>query len=81
MSVAGVTPRILRPEHPAPRPIAGLVDAFELQVDADLDGVEVTGITIDSSDGRATSSRRCRARTGTAPSSRPRRSSAVLSPS
>ncbi len=50
MSVAGVTPRILRPEHPAPRPLAGLVDAFDLRVEADLDGVEVTGITIDSSD-------------------------------
>ena len=50
MSVAGVTPRILRPEHPAPRPLTGLVDEFDLPVDADLDGVEVTGITIDSGD-------------------------------
>ncbi|WP_206446443.1 UDP-N-acetylmuramoyl-L-alanyl-D-glutamate--2,6-diaminopimelate ligase [Agrococcus sp. KRD186] len=50
MSVAGVTPRILRPEHPAPRPLAGLVDEFDLDVDADLVGLEVTGITNDSSD-------------------------------
>ena len=50
MSVAGVTPRILRPEHPAPRPLAGLVDEFDLDTDADLDGVEVSGITNDSSD-------------------------------
>ncbi|UOW00214.1 UDP-N-acetylmuramoyl-L-alanyl-D-glutamate--2,6-diaminopimelate ligase [Agrococcus sp. SCSIO52902] len=50
MSVAGVTPRILRPEHPAPRPLTGLVEAFELEERDDLDGVEVTGITIDSSD-------------------------------
>ena len=50
MSVAGVTPRILRPEHPAPRPLTGLVDEFDLQVEDDLDGVEVTGITNDSSD-------------------------------
>lgn len=48
--MAGVTPRILRPEHPAPRPLAGLAEAFALDVDADLDGVEVTGITNDSSD-------------------------------
>ncbi len=50
MAVAGVTPRILRPEHPAPRPLAGLVEAFGLRVDGDLDGVEVSGITNDSAD-------------------------------
>ncbi|WP_234946119.1 Mur ligase family protein [Agrococcus sp. Marseille-P2731] len=48
--MAGVTPRILRPEHPAPRPLAGLVDEFDLDIDIDLDGVEVSGITNDSSD-------------------------------
>nr|WP_241429236.1 UDP-N-acetylmuramoyl-L-alanyl-D-glutamate--2,6-diaminopimelate ligase [Agrococcus sp. ARC_14] len=40
----------MRPEHPAPRPLAGLIDEFELDVDAELDGVEVSGITNDSSD-------------------------------
>lgn len=50
MAVAGVTPRILRPEHPAPRPLAGLVEAFGLAVGDDVDGVEVSGITNDSSD-------------------------------
>lgn len=50
MAVAGVTPRILRPEHPAPRPLAGLAEAFGLAIGDDLDGVEVSGITNDSSD-------------------------------
>ncbi|WP_347753929.1 UDP-N-acetylmuramoyl-L-alanyl-D-glutamate--2,6-diaminopimelate ligase [Agrococcus sp. ProA11] len=48
--MAGVTPRILRPEHPAPRPLAGLVEEFGLDVGGDLDGIEVSGITNDSSD-------------------------------
>ncbi|WP_021011638.1 Mur ligase family protein [Agrococcus pavilionensis] len=50
MSVGPVAPRILRPEHPTPRPLTGLVEAFELTVEADLDGIEVTGVTLDSSD-------------------------------
>nr|WP_306232757.1 UDP-N-acetylmuramoyl-L-alanyl-D-glutamate--2,6-diaminopimelate ligase [Agrococcus sp. REN33] len=45
-----MTPRILRPEHPAPRPLNGLIDEFDLRVEADADGIEVTGITLDSSD-------------------------------
>jgi UDP-N-acetylmuramoyl-L-alanyl-D-glutamate--2,6-diaminopimelate ligase len=39
---------ILRPEHPAARPLATLVSDFGLDHQGSLDGVEVTGITLDS---------------------------------
>lgn len=39
---------ILRPEHPAARPLATLVSDFGLDHRGSLDGVEVTGITLDS---------------------------------
>lgn len=39
---------ILRPEHPVARPLATLVSEFGLQSRGSLDGVEVTGITLDS---------------------------------
>lgn len=50
--VEGVVPPILRPEHPTPRPLGALVDAFELEVHGDPDGVEVSGITNASHDVR-----------------------------
>lgn len=43
-------PPILRPEHPTPRPLAGLVQEFGLEYRGDLDGVEVTGVTLSTND-------------------------------
>ena len=43
-------PPILRPEHPTPRPLAWLVQEFELEYRGDLDGVEVTGVTLSTND-------------------------------
>ena len=37
---------ILRPEHPVARPLATLVDEFDLESVGSLDGVEVSGITL-----------------------------------
>lgn len=39
---------ILRPEHPLARPLSTLVDEFGLDSRGSLDGVEITGITLDS---------------------------------
>ncbi len=39
---------ILRPEHPLARPLSTLVDEFGLDSRGALDGVEITGITLDS---------------------------------
>ncbi|MFZ7087762.1 Mur ligase family protein [Curtobacterium sp. RRHDQ10] len=39
-------PPVLRPEHPAPRPLAELVNAFGLRVAGSVDGVDVTGVTL-----------------------------------
>ncbi|MEO8261708.1 MAG: UDP-N-acetylmuramoyl-L-alanyl-D-glutamate--2,6-diaminopimelate ligase [Pseudolysinimonas sp.] len=39
-------PPVLRPEHPAPRALARLVQEFGLEHRGDLDGVEVTGVTV-----------------------------------
>lgn len=39
---------ILRPEHPPARPLTALVDDFGLDSRGALDGVEITGITLDS---------------------------------
>ncbi|QNO36504.1 UDP-N-acetylmuramoyl-L-alanyl-D-glutamate--2,6-diaminopimelate ligase [Protaetiibacter sp. SSC-01] len=43
-------PPILRPEHPTPRPLATLVQEFGLEYRGDLDGVEVTGVTLATGD-------------------------------
>ena len=43
-------PPILRPEHPTPRPLAWLVQEFGLEARGDLDGVEVTGVTLSTND-------------------------------
>lgn len=43
-------PPILRPEHPTPRPLAGLVQEFGLEHRGDLDAVEVTGVTLSTMD-------------------------------
>ena len=39
-------PPVLRPEHPAPRSLVRLVQEFGLEHRGDLDGVEVTGVTV-----------------------------------
>lgn len=52
MTNEGVIPTILRPEHPAPRPLSALVDEFSLDPTGDPDGIEATGITNVSDDVR-----------------------------
>lgn len=43
-------PPVLRPEHPAARPLAALAEEFDLPVRGSLDGVEVTGVTLSTAD-------------------------------
>ncbi|MES2169326.1 MAG: UDP-N-acetylmuramoyl-L-alanyl-D-glutamate--2,6-diaminopimelate ligase [Actinomycetota bacterium] len=43
-------PPVLRPEHPLARPLAGLVSEFGLESVGSLDGVEVTGVTLRSTE-------------------------------
>ncbi len=44
------TPPILRPEHPQARALAGLVDEFALEVVGSIDGLEISGVTLTTSD-------------------------------
>ena len=43
-------PPVLRPEHPLARPLAGLVSEFGLHSVGPLDGVEITGVTLRSTE-------------------------------
>jgi UDP-N-acetylmuramoyl-L-alanyl-D-glutamate--2,6-diaminopimelate ligase len=43
-------PPVLRPEHPLARPLAGLVSEFGLDSRGSLDGVEITGVTLRSTE-------------------------------
>ena len=43
-----LAPSALRPQHPVPRSLSGLVDEFELYVHGDVDGLEVTGVSLSS---------------------------------
>lgn len=43
-------PPVLRPEHPSARSLAGLVKDFGLDSVGSLDGVEVTGVTLSTTD-------------------------------
>lgn len=43
-------PPVLRPEHPLARPLAGLVSDFGLDSVGSLDGVEITGVTLRSTE-------------------------------
>ena len=43
-------PPVLRPEHPAARPLAELVNAFGLSTVGSVDGIEVTGVTLSAAD-------------------------------
>ncbi|MDX2026661.1 UDP-N-acetylmuramoyl-L-alanyl-D-glutamate--2,6-diaminopimelate ligase [Microcella sp.] len=44
---------MLRPEHPEPRPLSGLVAEFSLEVRGEIEGIELTGITLSTGDLRA----------------------------
>jgi len=43
-------PPVLRPEHPEPRLLSALVEAFSLQHSGSIDGVTVTGVTLSTGD-------------------------------
>ncbi|HEX4400895.1 MAG TPA: UDP-N-acetylmuramoyl-L-alanyl-D-glutamate--2,6-diaminopimelate ligase [Galbitalea sp.] len=43
-------PPVLRPEHPQARPLAGLVAEFGLTAEGSTDGVELSGVTLSTSD-------------------------------
>src|SRR5690606_34976446 len=43
-------PPVLRPEHPTPRSLARLVQEFDLEYRGELDGLEVTGVTLSTGD-------------------------------
>ena len=43
-------PPVLRPEHPSARSLAGLVDEFELEHRGGVDGIEIAGVTLSTSD-------------------------------
>jgi UDP-N-acetylmuramoyl-L-alanyl-D-glutamate--2,6-diaminopimelate ligase len=48
--VSSRIPPVLRPEHPSPRSLAGLVQEFGIEYRGDLDGVEISGVTLSTSD-------------------------------
>ncbi|MET1019455.1 MAG: UDP-N-acetylmuramyl-tripeptide synthetase, partial [Microterricola sp.] len=39
-------PTALRPQHPVSRSLSGLVDTFDLHVQGDIDGVELSGVSL-----------------------------------
>ena len=41
-------PSALRPQHPVPRSLSGLVEEFNLDLRDDIDGLEVTGVSLGS---------------------------------
>ena len=43
-------PPVLRPEHPEPRPLAGLVETFGLEHHGVVSGVNLTGVTLSTAD-------------------------------
>ncbi len=43
-------PPVLRPEHPVPRPLATLIQDFELEHRGSVEGIEVTGVTLGTAD-------------------------------
>jgi UDP-N-acetylmuramoyl-L-alanyl-D-glutamate--2,6-diaminopimelate ligase len=45
-------PPVLRPEHPSARSLAGLVEEFGLEHSGQIDGVEITGVTLSTADVR-----------------------------
>jgi UDP-N-acetylmuramoyl-L-alanyl-D-glutamate--2,6-diaminopimelate ligase len=47
--VTGSPPAALRPQHPSPRSLHGLAEAFDLEVHGELGDLEVTGVVLNSS--------------------------------
>ncbi|MCU1636733.1 MAG: UDP-N-acetylmuramyl peptide synthase [Cryobacterium sp.] len=43
-----LVPSALRPQHPVPRSLSGLVDEFDIDVRGEIDGIEVTGVSLSS---------------------------------
>ncbi len=43
-------PPVLRPEHPSPRSLAGFAQEFGIEYRGSLDGVEISGVTLSTSD-------------------------------
>ncbi|MDQ0575125.1 Mur ligase family protein [Agromyces albus] len=46
--MTGSPPTALRPQHPSPRSVHGLAEAFGLEVRGDVDGLEITGAALSS---------------------------------
>jgi UDP-N-acetylmuramoyl-L-alanyl-D-glutamate--2,6-diaminopimelate ligase len=46
--VTDLSPSALRPQHPLPRSLSGLIDEFQLVLRGDIDGLEVTGVSLGS---------------------------------
>jgi len=46
-------PPVLRPEHPEPRPLGGLIEAFRLEHHGVAEGVDLTGVTLSTGDLRS----------------------------
>lgn len=46
--MSGHAPTALRPQHPVPRALSGLVDEFGLESRGDIDGIELTGVSLSS---------------------------------
>jgi len=46
--VTELSPSALRPQHPISRSLSGLVDDFGLELRGDIDGLEVTGVSLSS---------------------------------
>ena len=43
-------PPVLRPEHPEPRPLSGLIEGFALEHHGTIEGVDLTGVTLSTGD-------------------------------
>ena len=50
--MTGSPPTALRPQHPSPRSLHGLADAFGFEVRGAIGGLEVTGVGLSSRDVR-----------------------------
>jgi UDP-N-acetylmuramoyl-L-alanyl-D-glutamate--2,6-diaminopimelate ligase len=46
--VTHLVPSALRPQHPVSRSLSGLADEFHLELHGDIDGLEVTGVSLSS---------------------------------
>jgi UDP-N-acetylmuramoyl-L-alanyl-D-glutamate--2,6-diaminopimelate ligase len=48
--VSSRIPPVLRPEHPSPRSLAGFVQEFGIEHRGSVDGIEISGVTLSTSD-------------------------------